>query len=456
MTRSMPEEQRESITYLCEEFKKYNYISDTDWKKYDVKRGLRNANGTGVRAGLTSICNVLGYDESISDRKEPIDGKLIYRGIDVRDIIETSKVEDRYIFEEVVWLLLFGSLPTFGQLRLLRKVMGELRDLPDGFAEDMILKCPSPNVMNKMASCVLALYSYDDLAEEKSLENQLYQAISLISCLPTIMVNAYQVKRHVYDKKSMYFHHTHADMSTAQNILRTNRSNKTFTEEEARLLDLCMVLHADHGGGNNSTFATRVLTSTGTDIYSSIAASIGSLKGPLHGGANIKVMQMLDDIKEHVSDHKDEDEIRAYLEGMVDKKCGDQSGLIYGIGHAIYTKSDPRAVILRDNLEHLAVEKGLEDDFNMLCTIQRIAPQVLEQKKGLKNICANVDLFSGLVYRTMNIPVDLYTPLFAVSRVAGWCAHRVEEIVFGDKLIRPAYKYLGVDREYIPIKDRKL
>ncbi len=456
MMRSMTPEQRDSISYLSEEFKKYNYISNDDYGKYKVMRGLRDEHGMGVRAGLTSICNVLGYDESITDRKVPVDGKLIYRGIDVRDIAEGAKREDRYIFEEVAWLLLFGSLPTYGQLRLFRDVIADLRDLPAGFAEDMIMKCPSPDVMNKMASSVLALYTYDELAEEGSLENALYQSIALIAALPTIMVHAYQVKRHIYDKKSMYFHHTKKDLSTAQNILRTNRSDKSFTEEEARILDLCMVLQADHGGGNNSAFATRVLTSTGTDIYSSIAAAIGSLKGPLHGGANIKVMEMLDFMKAGIKDCHDDDEIYNYLCRILDKEVGDKSGKIYGVGHAVYTKSDPRAVILRENLETLAKEKGLEDDYRLLCAVERIGPKAFGDKKGGKDICANIDLYTGLVYRSMGLAVDLYTPLFAISRIPGWCAHRVEEKLFGNRLIRPAYKYLGVDREYIPIRDRKL
>jgi len=452
----MSAEQRESITYLCEEFKKHNYISNEDYSKYSVMRGLRDANGMGVRAGLTSICNVIGYDESITDRKVPIDGKLIYRGIDVHDIIDSSKTEDRYIFEEIAWLLLFGSLPTFGQLRLFRNVMADLRELPAGFAEDMIMKCPSPNVMNKMASSVLALYTYDELAEEESLENALYQSVALIAALPTIMINAYQVKRHIYEKKSMYSHHTKKDLSTAQNILRTNRNNKTFTEEEARLLDLCMVLQADHGGGNNSAFTTRVVTSTGTDIYSAISAAIGSLKGPLHGGANIKVMEMLDFMKEGVKDYDDDDEIYDYLCRTLDRKTGDNSGLIYGVGHAVYTKSDPRAVILRENLAELTKEKGFEDDFKLLHAVDRLGPKAFADKKGGKDICANVDLYTGLVYRTMGLPTDLYTPLFAISRVPGWCAHRVEEMLFSRRIIRPAYKYLGVDREYVTIRNRKL
>jgi len=452
----MSSEQRESISYLSEEFRKHNYIGNDDFAKYDVYRGLRDSKGMGVRAGLTSICNVLGYDENITDRKVPIDGKLIYRGIDVNDIVEGSKKEDRYIFEEVAWLLLFGSLPTFGQLRLFKNVISELRDLPAGFAEDMIMKCPSPDVMNKMASSVLALYVYDELAEEGSLENDLFQSVSLIAALPTIMVNAYQVKRHIYDRRSMYFHHTDKELSTAQNILRTTRQNKEFTEEEARLLDLCMVLQADHGGGNNSAFTTRVVTSTGTDIYSAIAAAIGSLKGPLHGGANIKVMEMLDYMKEGIKDYNDDDEVYDYLCRVLAKEEGDKTGLIYGVGHAVYTLSDPRAVILRQNLESLAASKGLSDDFTLLHAVERIAPRAFTDKKGGKDICANVDLYTGLVYRTMGLPVDLYTPLFAISRIPGWCAHRVEEKLFSNRLIRPAYKYLGEDKDYIPMRERKL
>ena len=455
MLQEFTPELRDSFTYLCDEFKKYNYINADDWVKYDVKRGLRNANGTGVLAGLTSICDVVGYEMKDGERV-PCDGKLIYRGIDVNQIIEAIANEDRYIFEEVVWLLLFGSLPTIGQMKIMRKVMSELRELPDGFAEDMIMKAPSPNIMNKMARSVLALYSYDKNAEDMSLENSLYQALSLISVVPTIMVDAYQVKRRVYDKKSMYFHQLKPELSTAQNILRINRSDKKFTEQEARLLDLCLVLHADHGGGNNSTFTTRVVTSTGTDIYSAISASIGALKGPKHGGANIQVMNMLDGIKEGVRDYNDDDKIKNYLNDTLDKKNGDKSGLIYGMGHAVYTMSDPRATILRKNAKELAEQTGMGDDYKLLYAVERLAPELMYQKRKIGNICANVDLYSGLVYKSMRIPTDLYTPLFAVARMSGWCAHRVEEMLFGNKIIRPAYKYLGETREYIPIGDRKL
>ena len=456
MMRSMTAEQRESISYLCEEFNKHNHITGEDYTKFDIKRGLRDEHGIGVRAGLTSICSVLGYDESVTDHKVPIDGKLIYRGIDVHDIVDSSKEEGRYVFEEVAWLLLFGSLPTYGQLKLFNKVIAEFRDLPSGFVEDMIMKCPSPNVMNKMASSVLSLYTYDSLAEDFSLENMLFQSVSLIAALPTIMAYAYQVKRHIYDNRSMYFHRTKKDFSIAQNVLRTNRNNKRFTEEEARLLDLCMVLQADHGGGNNSTFTTRVVSSTGTDVYSAISAAIGSLKGPLHGGANIKVMEMLDFMKEGISDYDDDDEIGDFLSRMMDKKAGDKTGIIYGIGHAVYTISDPRAIILRENMEPLAAEKGLLDDFKLLSAVERLSPGIVGDKKGGEQRCANVDLYSGLVYRTMGLSPELYTPLFAISRIPGWCAHRVEENMFSRRIMRPAYKYLGVDRKYISIKDRKI
>ncbi len=452
----MTPQHRENFKYLCDEFKKYNYISEKDYSTYDVKRGLRNKNGTGVLAGLTSICNVVGYDENVMEQKVPVEGSLIYRGINVQDIVDYGKQKDMFMFEEVTWLLLFGSLPTKGQLAMFREFIAEFRKLPDGFAEDMIMKCPSPDIMNKMASSILALYTYDNLAEEGSLENALHQAVTLISCMPTIMVYAYQSKRWAYDNKSMYFHQTKPELSIAENILRTIRPNKEFTHEEAKLLDLCLVLHADHGGGNNSTFTTRVVTSTGTDTYSAIAAGISSLKGPRHGGANIKVMDMLDDMKNNISNINDDSEIERYLEKIVDKQAYDKTGLIYGVGHAVYTLSDPRAVILRENLRAIADKNGQHDLFTLAHAVERLAPVVFNRKKGGKDICANVDLYSGLVYRSMGLPTELFTPLFAVSRISGWCAHRVEEKLFSNRIIRPAYKYLGEQREYIEIEDRKL
>ena len=443
-----------SLEYLCEEYLKNNYIDPEMSEKLGVKRGLRNPDGTGVLAGLTNVCDVVGYD-MIDGVRTPRDGQLIYRGIDVQDIVKAAYAEDRFIFEEVIWLLLFGSLAAAAELESFKDTMEESRGLPENFVEDMIIKAPSPNIMNKMQRSVLALYSYDDDPESQTLKNILRQSVVLISSLPTIMVNAYQVKRRVYDKKSMYFHMPKAGQSTAEHILRTYRADRKFTHEEAKLLDLCMVLHADHGGGNNSTFACRVLSSTGTDTYSAIAAGIGSLKGPKHGGANIKVMEMLDDIKANVGDYDDDTEIKEYLRRLIRKQAGDRSGLIYGIGHAVYTKSDPRAVILRTNAEHLAYEQGFGDDFKLLCAVERLAPQVFAEEKGNKNVCANVDLYSGLIYRMLGLSVDLYTPLFAISRIPGWCAHRIEEVVFANRIMRPAYKYLGVRQHYISLEDRR-
>ena len=445
---------KDSLTYLCSEYKKYNYIEPEDWSKYDVKRGLRNANGTGVLAGLTSICDVVGYD-LVDGERVACDGKLIYRGIDVNTIVNTGKTEDRYMYEEVAWLLLFGSLPTAEQLKMFSSVLAKLSELPEGFAENMLMKSPSPNIMNAIARAVLALYAYDDSAEDQSLENTLYQAMMIIARTPTIMTAAYQVKRRAFDKKSMYMHPTKDNLSTSQNILRINRSNKQFSEEEAMLLDLCLVLHADHGGGNNSAFATRVVTSSATDTYGAIASALSSLKGPRHGGANIKVMEMLDEMKTVVTDYSDDDQLSQYLEGVLDRKYGDGNGLIYGIGHAVYTKTDPRATILRENAQSLAHENGLDDDYKLLCAVERLAPDIVMRKKNMGSVCANVDLFSGLVFRIMGIPTDLFTPLFAVSRMAGWCSHLVEERLFGNRIIRPAYKYIGTSREYIPLEERK-
>ncbi|MDD2994330.1 MAG: citrate synthase [Clostridiales bacterium] len=447
-------EEFHTIDYLCDEYLKNNYIDPETSERLGVKRGLRNPDGTGVLAGLTNVCDVVGYEMRDGVRM-PTDGRLIYRGIDVRDIVNAAYAEDRFIFEEVIWLLLFGSLPTEAQLEEFKEILEERRSLPENFVEDMIIKAPSPNIMNTMERSVLALYSYDKEPEDQSLKNILRQSVTMIASLPTIMVNAYQVKRRVYDRQSMYFHMPQAGQSTAEHILSTYRADQQYTHAEAKLLDLCLVLHADHGGGNNSTFACRVLSSTGTDTYSAIAAGIGSLKGPKHGGANIKVMQMLDTIKENVNDYDDDTEIKEFLRRLIRRQAGDRSGLIYGVGHAVYTKSDPRAVILRTNAEPLAIEKGFGDDFKLLRAVERLAPQVFAEEKGKKDICANVDLYSGLIYRMLGLSVDLYTPLFAISRIPGWCAHRVEEVVFANRIMRPAYKYLGVRQHYVSMEERK-
>ena len=443
-----------SLSNLCEEYKKNNYISPDDYKTYDVKRGLRNADGSGVVAGLTRICNVHGYYFSDGARI-PDKGKLTYRGIDVAEIIEGCTAAGHFGFEEVAWLLLFGELPTREKLDGFREILGECRELPEYFAEDMIIKAPSPNVMNKLARSVLALYSYDMNPDNTSITNIIRQSIELIARIPTIMVYAYQVKRRQYDHKSMYFHPIDKSHSTAEFILSSMRADRKFTAEEARLLDTCLILHAEHGGGNNSSFACRVLSSSGTDTYSAIAAAIGSLKGPRHGGANIKTMEMLSHIKENVKDYKDDEEIAAFLTKLIRKEAGDRSGLIYGMGHAIYTLSDPRATILRDNADKLAHEKGFSEDFDLLRAVERLTPGIFLKEKGVdKPMCANVDLYSGLVYRTLGVSDDLFTPLFAVARIAGWSAHRVEEFISGGKIIRPAYRAVYEKEKYIPINDR--
>ncbi len=439
---------------LCGEYRRHNGFNAIDYQTYNVKRGLRNPDGTGVMAGLTNICNVHGFMIADGERV-PDTGKLTYRGIDVNDIINACIEENRFGFEETAWLLLFGSLPTGSQLERFKETLGGLRELPDNFLEDMIMKSPSKDIMNKMGRSVLAMYSFDDNPDDTSLENIMRQSIKLIACLPTIMTYAYQVKRRAFDKESMFFHPIDLSMSTAESILRALRPDTKFTESEARLLDLCMILHAEHGGGNNSTFSTRVLSSSGTDTYAAISAAIGSLKGPRHGGANLRVRSMMTALKENVSDWTNEEEIYSYLASLVRKEKGDGSGLIYGFGHAIYTLSDPRAVILKRTAEKLAAEKDMLKEFELYKTVEKLTPDVLANvKKSSKVICANVDFYSGFVYDMLGIPSDLFTPLFAVSRIAGWCAHRIEEATYGGRIIRPAYRSMVSRKQYIPIAER--
>ena len=448
------QKNQSTLEELCNEFRANNKIPPEKFELYQVKRGLRNPDGTGVMAGLTLICNVHGYLINDSE-KVPDKGKLTYRGIDVTSIVEGCVKENRFGYEEVVWLLLFGKLPTKDQLERFCKVLNNSRELPEYFAEDMIIKAPSKNVMNKMARSVLALYSYDDNPEDSSLENNMHQAIQLIARMPTIMTYAYQVKRRHFDKESMYFHPLDPNHSTAEAILNAIRPDRQFTDEEAKLLDLCMILHAEHGGGNNSTFTARVLSSSGTDIYSTISAAIGSLKGPKHGGANHRVMMMMQDLMEHVENWNSDDEVGSYLERIVKKEVGDRSGLIYGMGHAIYTLSDPRAVILKEKAQKLAQEKGMMDKFSLFERVERLSPDVFAKVKGdTKVISANVDFYSGLVYEMLGIPSDLYTPMFATSRIAGWCAHRIEEMTTGGRIIRPAYRSLSKGQKYIPLEER--
>ena len=445
---------RDVFTSLCEKAKDNAPIDPKEFRKYEVKRGLRNADGTGVMAGLTRVCNVHGYvmDEG---EKTPVEGRLTYRGYRVEELVDGSHRQGRFGFEEVVFLLLFGSLPTEEQLNEFCELLSSCRELPEYFAEDMIIKAPSPNLMNKMARSVLALYSYDSNPDDTSVENTLRQSIELIAMLPSILGYSYQVKRRHYDRESMYFHPLIPGLSTSETILRTIRSDASYTREEALLLDLCLMLHAEHGGGNNSTFTTRVLSSSGTDTFSAIAAAIGSLKGPRHGGANLQVIRMMEDIKAHVSDVYDEDAVADYLKKMLHKEAGDGSGLIYGMGHAVYTLSDPRAVLLKQEAEKAAQRSGLQDDFVLLNTIEKLTPGLMASERGIeKAVCANVDLYSGLIYRSMGISEELFTPLFAMARISGWCAHRIEELLTGGKIIRPAYKPFGKTRTYMSLEER--
>lgn len=431
-----------------------NTIPPQAFESYHVKRGLRYKDGTGVMAGVTNIGNAHGYVVYEGD-KIADEGKLEYRGMDLVSLIEGFSAEGRYGFEECVYLLLFGKLPTASELDDFCHLLSEKRRLPMGFSENIIMKAPSPSIMNKMAMSVLALYSYDENPDDTSVENMLRQSIEIIARLPVIAANSYRVYRTYFHGKSLNIHAPKDGLTTAQNFLRISRSTKAFTEEEARLLDLCMVIQAEHGGGNNSTFSCRVLSSSGTDTYSAISAAIGSLKGPLHGGANIKVQQMFDSIRPLVNDVNDDDEVRAVLLKVLNREVGDGLGKIYGMGHAVYTKSDPRAVMLKKYAQQLAIDRGFGDDFKLLEQIERLTPELFNEFKGLnKPMCANVDLYSGLVYRMLDIPPEMYTPLFAVARVAGWCAHRIEETQTANKIIRPAYKCIAKPNLYIPLDKR--
>lgn len=447
--------QSTTIQELCAEFRKNNAIPREQFERFDVKRGLRNADGTGVMAGLTHVCNVHGYLIDDGD-KVPDKGRLTYRGISVEDIVEGCRAEDRFGFEEVAWLLIFGKLPDQRQYKRMCNLLYDNRELPEYFPEDMILKAPSRDIMNKLARSVLALYSYDDDPEDPSLENNMRQGISLIARMPSIMSYSYQVKRRHFDKESMFFHPYEPGHCTAEAILNSLRPDRQFTREEAKLLDLCMMLHAEHGGGNNSTFTTRVLTSAGTDIYSAISAAVGSLKGVRHGGANHRVRSMMDDIMANVADWADEEEVEGYLERILRGEAADHSGLIYGMGHAIYTLSDPRAVILKREARKLAEEKGFGKKLALYELVEKLSPQAFLRVTGNeKVISANVDFYSGLVYEMLGIPEDLFTPMFAVSRIAGWCAHRIEELTTGGRIMRPAYRALPVRQKYVPLSERE-
>lgn len=431
-----------------------SWIDPELYKKYEVKRGLRDISGKGVLAGLTEIGEVHAY---VIDEGEtvPVPGRLIYRGIDIRDLVNGFISENRFGFEETAYLLLFGELPNQSELKEFEELLSEYRRLPKSFVEDSIMKIPSHDVMNLMSRCVLALYSYDTMADDISTENVVRQCISLIAQLPLTAVYGYQVLTHHYHKKSLVIHSSRPELSTAENILHLLRPDSSYTRLEAVLLDLALVLHAEHGGGNNSTFATHVITSSGTDTYSTIASSLCSLKGPRHGGANVKVVQMFEDIKQQVSNWNDEGELHDYLIRILDREAFDRTGLIYGVGHAVYSISDPRAVIFKSFAGQLAKEKGFEEEFRLYEKVEYLAPRVIAEKRKIyKGVSVNVDFYSGLVYKMLNIPEELFTPLFAVSRVVGWCAHRIEELVNNGKIIRPAYKCIAPHREYVPMDRR--
>lgn len=424
------------------------------YQKYDVKRGLRYADGRGVLVGLTRVGDVVGY-EMVNGKKTPIPGKLIYRGYNIEDLISDAEKQNEFAYEQTVYLLLFGELPTRKDLDDFRLFLGSKRTLPEHFTEDMIMKAPSNDIMNKMARGVLASYSYDEDPENTCAANNLRQCIELIARFPTLAAYAYQAKRRYYDGKSMYIHNPKPELSTAENLLRLIRPAKKYTKLEADILDLSLILHAEHGGGNNSSLSIHVVSSADTDTYSAVAAAIGSLKGRRHGGANCKVMEMMDDIKKHVKDWSSEKEVGAYLKKIIRKEAGDGSGLIYGQGHAVYTVSDPRAVLLSKKAKELAKEKNCMEEYGLYRLIEKLSPSVFEQEKGtIKQICSNVDFYSGFVYSMLNIPRELFTPIFAVSRVAGWSAHRIEEIVSGGRIYRPAYQSVMSERSYIPMSKR--
>ncbi len=435
--------------------KQYQPFSKELFKAYGVKRGLRNEDETGVMAGLTSVGQVNGY--YIEDgEKKPAEGHLKYRGYDLKDIVENCEKEKRFGYEEVVFLLLFGNLPTAGELKRFTEVMGEMRTLPEGFAEDMILKAPSSNIMNKMARSVLAMYSYDENPDEITVENIIRQSMELIARLPVMAAVGYQAKRHYRDGASMYLHIPQKGLSTAENLLYMLRPDNKYTREEAEMLDVMLMIQAEHGGGNNSAFTTRVVSSSGTDTYSAIAAAIGSLKGPKHGGANAKVMGMMQNIEDNVSDWTDEEEVKAYIEKILKKEAYDGAGLIYGMGHAVYTYSDPRCLLLKERAERLASHNPeWKKEFDLYSMVERLTPDCfLRVKNNKKVMCANVDMYSGFVNKMLNIPTELYTPIFAIARIAGWCAHRLEETIGCSRIIRPAYKSIISEKDYIPLEER--
>ena len=438
---------------LAEVCIKNDQIDKALYDEYGVKRGLRDQNGAGVLTGLTNISSVRAFD-IIDGQKIPCDGELLYRGYDVTDLVKGNRGA-RYQFEEAVYLLLFGELPDKEQFEEFKGVIAGCMDLPTNFTRDVIMKAPSADIMNNMTRSILTLASYDDKKDNLDIDNVLRQCIQLISTFPMLAVYGYHAYNHYESDGSMYIHRPDRSCSIAENFLRLLRPDMGYTELEARVLDIALLLHMEHGGGNNSTFTTRVVTSSGSDTYSAIAAAMSSLKGRKHGGANLMVMNMMDDISEHVKDHADEEAIEAYLDKILNKEAFDRKGLIYGMGHAVYSLSDPRERVFKRFVEQLAVEKGRENDMLLYSNIEKIAPMLIaRERKIYKGVSPNVDFYSGFVYDMLGIPRQLYTPLFAIARIAGWSAHRIEELVTTDKIIRPAYKSLVIKKEYIPREER--
>jgi len=439
------------LSKLCA---KINTIDSELYAKYEVKRGLRDINGKGVLAGLTHIAEIYAYTVS-DDKLIPCEGKLFYRGLDIEELIDGFTNENRFGFEEITYLLLFGQLPNKEQLLDFNKTLASYRSLPPTFVRDVLMKKPSPNMMNSLARSVLTLYSYDDCADDTSLPNVLRQCLQLISTFPLLSVYSYQTYSHYHHGNSLVIHPPLPQLSTAENLLRMLRSNTKYTALEAKILDLALVLHMEHGGGNNSTFTTHVVSSSGTDTYSSFAASLGALKGPKHGGANIKVVGMFDDLKENVKDWSDEDAIKTYLKAVLNKKAFDNSGLIYGMGHAVYSLSDPRANILKRFVRKLSEEKERVDEFELYATVERLAAVVIsKERKIYKGVSANIDFYSGFIYNMLDLPPELYTPIFATARIVGWSAHRIEELENNGKIIRPAYKSVSNLTEYTSMDNR--
>lgn len=442
------------ILKYAENCREFSTIEPELYTKYDVKRGLRDINGKGVMAGLTHISDIIS-SKQVDGKSVPCEGELYFRGINIQDIVRGFISEGRFGFEETAYLILFGTLPDKNQLADFKNMLASYRTLPTNFVRDVIMKAPSNDMMNTLARSVLTLYAYDDKADDTTIPNVLRQSLMLISVFPMLSVYSYQAYNHYICGDSFYIHNPDPELSTAENILRMLRPDMNYSPMEASVLDLALVLHMDHGGGNNSSFTTHVVSSSGTDTYSVVAAALGSLKGPKHGGANIKVVEMFQDMKAHLNDPKDEDEVRTYLKKLLHKEAFDKKGLIYGMGHAVYSISDPRATIFKAFVEKLAREKHRDDDFELYSLIERLAPEVIgEERRIYKGVSANVDFYSGFVYSMLDLPPKLFTPMFATSRIVGWSAHRLEELINVDKIIRPAYKAVQPHDAYVPIDRR--